>query len=294
MRTRGLLLLATLLCSTLLLSTAPLSSAEQIENTFRLELTDNTDNDLTDPLFSNVTYHFDTFSSSNGTIYKLRAMYTLNVVPSKLTVVADDGAYYLQVKVEGMTSWAADAGLIIQLTSEENTISSELSKDNDFSQFFKDGENKKAELKPNLDYQLSLNILEDEVETPVPPETITGIKITFEATLKDGLHQIIFISESQTVESYMVPDNYVINSVPEVSERTDYEFMGWFTADGREIVPGTTVTSDDGDIIAYAKWNYIGVDPSSTVYPIVAIIVAAIIASLLLVIIIYKRKRYPE
>ena len=271
----------------------PGSNAESAQNAFELKLLNETNNDLTDPLFSNVSYHFDTICNSNGTIYRMKAMFTLDIVPARLVIISEAGLYNVDMKITGLTSWAAGASLKFTLTSDDNTYSAILTQGNNFNQSFKD-EDGLAKIQPNEEFVISACVIENNVETTVPPESLTDIEITFEANLSDGSHQVMFISEGEILQSYIVPDDYMIQTVPTPNDRTDYAFINWSTEDGRVISPGFTVTSNDGDIIAYAKWDYIGADPTSTVYPIVSIIVAAIIATLLLVIIIYKRKRYPE
>lgn len=280
----------------LILAPAGYSSADDsiVHNSFELKLFNDSNDDLTDPLFSNVTYYYDTYTNAQGTIYKMKARFTLNIVPSKLMITSNDGEYSISVKVDGLTSWAGDAGLKIGLNSDDTELNAYLTNNNGFSMTFKDNNNMNARVQPNICYTLSASTIYEDVETTVEPETIENISITFEATLSDGLHQIIYISQGQTIETYKVTDGYVIESVPQPDERTDYLFGGWFTENGREVSPGFTVTSEDGDIISYAKWDYIGVEPSIPIIPIIGIIVGAIIAAIVIAIVIYKRKRYPE
>jgi len=37
--------------------------------------------------------------------------------------------------------------------------------------------------------------------------------------------------------------------------RTGYDFGGWFTADGTEYIPGTSVINTEGPLELFAKWS---------------------------------------
>lgn len=235
----------------------PLSSettnGERIEDSFSVKLTDADGNDLSDPLFgSSVIVYFDTYDSQYGTIYKLKAMLSIKTIPANLVINASGGLFRLAVSVSGIESFLAETGMRITISNEDGTYEADLLSSNNYSNEFKNGANIAA-LDPNVNYSISVNLI-DGYESAVPPESVSNIKITFQAIASDGFHQVMFISEDETVESYMAFDNYVIEKTPSVS-RSGYTFKGWFTPDGREITDGYVISPNEGDIIAFAEWE---------------------------------------
>ena len=82
------------------------SSASQIEESFSIILTDSEGNDLSDPLFGgDVTIFFDTYNTSSGTIYKLKAMLAIKSIPANLVINASGGLFKLAVSAQGMDSF---------------------------------------------------------------------------------------------------------------------------------------------------------------------------------------------
>ena len=248
-------------------------------------------------MFGNVTFYFDTFTDSHGTVYKMKAMQTIELVPSKLTINSETGLFEINVKIDGLKDYLASSGLRFTLKSTDETFHADLRSSNDFTCTFKDDFNNIARFSPNVGYVLGASTL-DNVDTPISPETITNITITFRANVADGFHQVTFMSqttsnEREVIESYTVPDNYVIEEVPTVT-RSGYAFKGWFTLDKQEIVPGFVVTPEMTDIIAYAEWEE---NPASNPgggdqfpYLIIILIAGCIIGTLLIIFIFRKRR----
>ena len=227
--------------------------AEQLADSFSLNLTDNNGNDLTDPLFGgDVTVYFDTHNNQHGTVYKLKAMVSIRVIPANIVIKATGGQFKLGVSASGMDSFLAETGMRITITSDDSTYTADLKGVNNYSDQFKNSENS-VKLDPNVNYTVDICLI-DGYESTVPPESVSNIKITFQATAADGFHQVVFISQDETVESYVAMDNQVIEKTPSVS-RSGHTLKGWFTPDGREITDGYVISPDEGDIIAYAEWE---------------------------------------
>ena len=242
---------------TAVLITTPLytcdTHAQEVSDSFSLKLTDSDGNDLSDPLFGgDVTFFFDTYDTKYGTIYKLNAMISIRTIPANLIINASGGLFRLAVSAKGMDSFIGQTGMRITITNEDNTFNADLIEGDNYSTEFKNGANIAA-LDPNTNYAVSICLI-DGYESTVPPESVTDIKITFQAIASDGFHQVMFISQDDVVESYMAFDNYVIEEVPSVS-RSGYSFKGWYTLDGKEITNGYVISPNDGDIIAYAEWE---------------------------------------
>ena len=229
------------------------SDAEQIEEVFSIKLTDSEGNDLNDPLFGGeVVIYFDTYHTPNGTIYRLKAMMSIRTVPANIVINASGGLFKLAVSATGLGSFLDDTGMRISITDGENIYDADMRVSNNYSADFRNGANI-ASLDPNVNYAVSISLI-DGYESAVPPESLTDIRITFQAIAADGFHQVMFISQDETVESYMAFDNYVIEEVPSVS-RSGYTFKGWFTPEGKEITDGYVISPTEGDIIAYAEWE---------------------------------------
>ena len=266
---------------------------------FELKLTDAGNNDLSDPIFGgNVILYFDSYSDSHGVIYKMKAMQTLELVPSQLLIISEEGLFEVYVDIDGLTDYLASSGLRITLKSDDDTFHADLRSSNGFASAFKDSSGNVAIFNPNMGYMLGATTI-DDVDTPIAPSSITNITITFRANVTSGYHQVVFISEITTnereiVESYTVPDNYVINEVPIVT-RSGYTFKGWYTIDNREVVPGFIVTSDDTDIFVYAEWEALPIDNQVDDSGFLWYIIVPIIGSMVAVIIgvaIYRKRNH--
>ena len=260
------------------------SDAEQISDSFSIKLTDSEGNDLSDPLFGDVTIFFDTYTTEYGTIYKLKAMLSIKTVPANILITSTGGLFKLAVAATGVEgSLVEETGLRFTLTNGEDTFNADLKKSNNYSTDFRNGANI-ATLNPNVNYGVSASLIEG-YDSTVEPGDMKNAKITFQAIVADGMHQVMFISEENTIESYMAFDNYVIEKVPTVS-RGGYTFKGWFTPDGREIADGYVISKNEGDILAFAQWEknddsmmlYLGIGGSS-------------IAALLLLLLFLKRRK---
>ena len=257
----------------------------EISEGFSLKLTDADGNDLSDPLFGGeVTIFFDTIGTSSGTIYKLKAMLKIKTVPANLLIVAPAGTFKLSASVTGIESFLEDTGMRITITTGEKDYNADLLKENRYSSDFKDGTITGA-FDPNINYAISVNLI-DGYESTLPPEAINNIKITFQATVAGGLHQVAFISEDEVVESYVAFDGDVISDLPSIS-RKGYSLQGWFTPDGREITEGYVISPDEGDIVAIASWE----EKSSNTAIYVAIGGGSVllIAALLLLVLLKRR-----
>ena len=265
------------------------SSGETISDSFSIKLTDSEGNDLSDPLFGGeVTIFFDTYDTSNGTIYKLKAMLAIKTIPANLVINASGGLFKLAVSVQGMDSFLTETGMRITITEDDKTYSADLRSSNNYSDEFRHDSNVAA-LDPNTNYSVSVSLI-DGYESPVPPESVSNIKITFQAIASDGFHQVMFISQDETIESYMAFDNYVIEKVPEVS-RSGYSFQGWFTPDGRQITDGYVISPNEGDIIAYAEWEK---DESNNTLIYVGIGGGSALLAGALLLLLLKKKRDSE
>ena len=273
----------------LISSTIEYSSAEQISDSFSIKLTDVNGNDLSDPLFGGeVTVYFDTYDTTNGIIYKLKAMLSIKTIPANLVINASGGLFKLAVSAQGMGSFLTETGMRITITNDDKTYSADLRSTNSYSDEFRHDGNLAA-LDPNTNYSVSVSLI-DGYESPVPPESVSNIKITFQAIASDGFHQVMFISQDETVESYMAFDNYVIEKVPEVS-RSGYSFQGWFTPDGRQITDGYVISPNEGDIIAYAEWEK---DESNNTLIYVGIGGGSALLAGALLLLLLKKKRDSE
>jgi len=264
--------------------------AEQLADSFSLNLTDNEGNDLTDPLFGgDVTVYFDTHNNQYGTVYKLKAMISIRVIPANIIIKATGGQFKLGVTASGMDSFLAETGMRISITGDDGTYTADLKSVNNYSDQFKNAESS-VKLNPNVNYAVTINLI-DGYESTVPPESVSNIKITFQATAADGSHQVVFISQDETVESYVAMDNQVIEKTPSVS-RSGYTFKGWFTPDGREITDGYVISPNEGDIIAYAEWEKN--DSGSNIVPIAIGGGSAAPVGLFLLLFLLKRKHENE
>lgn len=286
-------MMTTVLCVIMCLSITPLISFETdgqtIEDSFSIKLTDEYGNDLSDPLFGgDVVIFFDTYNTPHGNIYKLKAMLSIRTIPANLIVEASGGLFKLGVIVNGADSFLKDTGMRITITNGEDSYSADLRDSNNFASEFRNGDNL-AVLDPNINYSVSVSLI-DSYESTVPPESVKDIKITFQATASEGYHQVIFISQDDTVESYMAFDGYVIEKTPSVS-RQGYTFKGWFTPDGREISDGYVISPYDGDIIAIAEWEK---NESSNIGLYVGIGGGSALLVGLLLLVLLKRKKSGE
>lgn len=293
---KGNLILIIAISSLIILSVADVSLTSA--DSFSIELKDEDNNSLEDPLFGNVIFYFDTYTDTHGTMYKMKAMQTIELVPSKLMITSEGGLFEVYVDIVGLKDYLASSGLRFTLSSTEETFHADLRSSNNYACAFKDESNNIARFSPNVGYVLGASTL-DNVDTPIAPQTITNIAITFRANVTDGFHQVTFISQTSTndreiIESYTVPDNYKIEEVPTVT-RSGYNFKGWFTLDKEKIEPGFVVTSEMTDIIAYAEWDEIPASESGGggdqfPYLIIAIIAGCIIGTLLIVFLFRKRR----
>lgn len=252
MRTIVIVLALTIALMASSVYTSQSSDGEFLGDTFTLELTDSDGNDLSDPLFGKVTIYFDTFSTSSGVIYKLKAMLSINTVPANVLISSSGGLFQFEVAATGAGSFLEETGLSFTITDGEDIYVADLKKSNNYHDVFKDS-GTVATLEPNIYYSISANLI-DGYESTVTPESVKDITITFQATASQGFHEVVFVSEGEVIESYIVFDNYVIQDVPSVS-RSGYTFNGWFTPDGRQITDGFIVTPDEGDILAVAEWE---------------------------------------
>lgn len=261
------------------------ADAENISDAFSIKLTDSDGNDLSDPLFGGeVTIYFDTYNTEHGTIFKLKAMISIQAVPANIMIASTGGEFKLVASVTGVEgSFVEETGLRFTITNGEDAFNADLKKSNGYFAEFTDGE-KIATLSPNVNYSVSAS-LPGGYDSSAKPGDMKDAKITFRAILADGTHQVVFISEDQTIESYVAIDNQVIEKVPSVS-RGGYTFKGWFTPDGKEINDGYVISPNEGDVIAFAKWEknddnmilYLGIAGSS-------------IAALLLLLLFLKRRK---
>ena len=158
----------------------------------------------------------------------------------------------LSAKVNGMDSYLKEIGMKITVTDGEKCFVAHMMDDNVSINFAGDGND--SVLDPNKDYSVAIEPINNSYETDVPPEKVKELTMTFQAIAADGCHQVMFISQGETIESYIAFDNEVIEKVPEVS-RSGYSFQGWFTPDGRQITDGYVISPNEGDIIAYAEWE---------------------------------------
>ena len=243
---------AFLLTMSVMLPVSDDSRGASFEDSFSLKLMDSEGRDLSDPLFGNVTIFFDTIDTEHGTIYKLKAMLSIRTIPANLLITSSGGLFRLAVTASGLGSFIDSTGMRITITDSSNVFTADLKSESGYSAEFKNGANTAA-LDPNVNYSVSISLI-DGYDSLVPPESISSIKITFQAIASEGFHQVMFISQDETIESYMAFDNYVIEEVPSVS-RSGYAFKGWYTADGKEITDGYIISKDDGDIIAFANWE---------------------------------------
>lgn len=264
------------------------SNPQDFGDQFSLLLTDENGNDLSDPIFGKVIVYFDSFDSQYGTIYKLKAMISIQKIPGYVTIKSDiDGLFKLSTSAVNMDSFLTETGMRITITSDDDIYHADLRSSNNYSADYKADTDTIASLEPNVKYHVSVSLL-DEYESSVAPENVENITITFQATIADGFHQVAFISEGSTIESYMAPDGYVIEHVPEIS-RSGYSFKGWFTPDRKEVTDGYTISSNEGDIFAYAEW-----EPNSEDFPIAIAIVGGIITALVvasIIILALKKKK---
>ena len=282
------ILVAALALFAIMAPISDVSNGSYVEDSFSLTLTDKDGNDLKDPIFGDVTIFFDTYNAPNGTIYKLKAMLSIRTIPTNLVINASGGLFKLAVSAQGMDSFLTDTGMRITITNDDKTYNADLRSSNNYSDEFRHDSNVAA-LDPNVIYSVSVSLI-DGYESPVSPESVSNIKITFQAIASDGFHQVMFISQDETVESYMAFDNYVIEKVPEVS-RSGYSFQGWFTPDGRQITDGYVISPNEGDIIAYAEWEK---DESNNTLLYVGIGGGSALLAGALLLLLLKKKRDSE
>lgn len=262
------------------------SSNAESNELFSLTLLDSNGNDLSDPLFGDVTVFFDTLNINNYTVFKLKAMLAIKTIPAHLMISSSGGLFKATVKIEGINSFLNDTGIRISLSNSTDTFVADVIKDNTFVEF-KNGSNI-ATLDPNTNYAVSVNLI-NGYDSSTAPESINNIKITFQAIASEGFHQVVFISQDKTIESFMAFDNYVINEVPSVS-RHGYSFLGWFTPDGKEITDGYVISPNDGDIIAIAEWEK---EEGSNIILYVGV-AGGICAAFLLLLLLLKRRKDDE
>lgn len=177
-------------------------------------------------------------------------MVTLDLVPANVVIKSDSGRYNVSVRFDGLEQWLQDAVMDVTLTSGEKVFHALInSRDN---HYFLDGE-ALASFEPGKQYGLAITTTQGII-SDIAPEDIHDIRITFNANLESGYHQVVFISEGEIIDTYVLPDNATISEIPSVS-RSGYSFQGWFTPDGKEVTEGYVISPDEGDIIATAKWE---------------------------------------
>ena len=272
----------------LIVSLFPLidSSEGSDSDPFEILLLDDSEKKLNDPLFNNVTFYFDTTNNDGSIEYRLKAMYTVDTVPVKFIVRSNGGSFDVHITMDGLTSFLADTGVRITLTSDTDEFTADLTSSNNYSSIFS-SETAPA-FKPNVKYELSITTL-DAYNTEVSPTSIDDIKVTFKANISSGYHQIMFVSENDIIEQYIAPDNYIIDKTPSVS-RIGFDFKGWFTVDGREITDGYVVSPEEGDIVAYAKWESNGEEGFPVAIPIIGGIISALAIAGIIIFVLKKKK----
>ncbi|MBQ3735528.1 MAG: hypothetical protein II855_01205 [Candidatus Methanomethylophilaceae archaeon] len=257
----------------------------EISEGFTLKLTDSDGNDLSDPLFGGkVVIYFDTIDTPNGTIYRLKAMLSIKTIPANLLISAPAGTFKMAASATGFESFLEETGMRITVTDGDKDYSADLLKDNNYSSDFMDGTITGA-FDPNVNYSVSVNLM-DGYESAVPPEVVNNIALTFQATVAGGIHQVAFISEGETVKSYLAFDGDVISDLPSVS-RSGYSLQGWFTPDGREITEGYVISPDEGDIVAIASWEE--KSSNTAIYVAIGGGSGLLIAALLLLLLLKRR-----
>ena len=234
---------------------APTTSATDIEY-FTINLVDDEGKDA--PNVLEPSYTCDTVTTIAGTTYYLQAHRAISVSSVNLLIESDSGEFNSYVTIYGLSSYLAGSGIRVELSYNEQTFHADLTADNTFTSYFIDQYDTRAILEPNIKYHITVRPLED-LSSNIPPETVEDVIMEFTAHMKDGFHQIVFISEGEIVSSYKLLDGQAILPLPAV-ERDGYTLDGWFTKDGKQIVEGYVVTADDQDIISYAKWTPTGDD----------------------------------
>ena len=266
---------------------SPISYAQNdADRPYDIYLTDDSGNELTDPLFNNVVFYFDTYTHPDSTIeYRLIAMVTIQTVPANVYIQSNGGQFEIDVDIEGLTSFLADTGIIITLQSGDDTYNARLNSSNSYHSKFKDGIGS-ALFDPNTNYELSITT-DDAFSSDVPPQSIQNIEITFHAVLAQGHHLVAFESQGELINSYIAPDNYVIDQLPSVS-RSGYTLEGWYTDQGVKIEEGYQISPEEGDVYAKARWEE---DNSTNIIPIVIGSGIGILAVAGIVLFALKRKK---
>ena len=261
------------------------SKNTQLSEGFSLRLTDSDGNDLSDPLFGGeVVIYFDTIDTPNGIIYRLKAMLSIKTIPANLLISAPAGTFKMAASATGFESFLEDTGMRITISDGEKDYSADLLKVNNYSSDFKEGTITGA-FDPNINYAVSVNLI-NEYESPIPPEAVNDISLTFQASVAGGIHQVAFISEGEVVKSYLAFDGDVISDIPSVS-RSGYSLQGWFTPDGREITEGYVISPDEGDIVAIASWEE--KSSNTAIYVAIGGGSGLLIAALLLLLLLKRR-----
>ncbi len=235
------------------------------------------------------SYTIDTITDVTGTTYILRAHVSLQAAPCNILIESDEGEFNVYSSVTGLSSYLEEAGMRIEMTDGDKTYTSDLTSANRFDKVYFKSDSGRAILKPNVLYPINIMTL-DDVEHTIAPETVKDVVLSFTAHLKEGFHQVAFYSDDTLVEEYKLYDGEKIRPLPIVTKE-GYELDGWFTPDGEQILEGRTVTENDGDIVANAKWTPIS-SPSGTDFNwIIPVIITAAILGLLMIFLVYRRRR---
>ena len=263
----------------------------QSNNPYDIYLTDDNGNELTDPLFNNVVFYFDTYTHPDSTVeYRLIAMVTIQTVPANVYIQSNGGQFEIDVDIEGLTSFLADTGIIITLQSGDDKYDAKLNSTNSYHSKFKDGIGS-ALFDPNTYYKLSITT-DDAFSSDIPPQSIQNIEITFHAVTAQGYHLVAFESQGELIESYVAPDNYVIDELPSIS-RSGYSLEGWYTDQGVKVEEGYQISPEEGDIYAKARWE------ESNSFNIIPIIIGSgigltAVAGIILFAVKRKKEQAPE
>lgn len=223
---------------------------------FTVDLVDDEGKDA--PYVFQPSYTCNTVTTISGTVFYLQAHRAISISSVNLLIESDTGEFNSYVTIEGLSSYLAESGIRVELSYDEQLFHADLTSTNNYKSYFIDQYESRAVLEPNIKYPITVRPLND-VSSTVVPETVSDVVMEFTVHMKDGFHQIVFISDGEIVSSYKLLDGQAILPLP-VIERDGYTLDGWFTQDGKQIVEGYVVTSEDQDIISYAKWTPNGGD----------------------------------
>lgn len=199
---------------------------------------------------------FETYTANGQTTFLLEKGTEISVPDRYLRIDGPSGAFLASAVIpdSGITGTLRDAGLVIRLTADQEIIEATLTTANGFSDSFKHDDGSAAGLETGQMYKITILTAED-ITGRASVEKTDAFSIQF--YLEKGC-LVSFYDGSTLYESIAVEKGGRITDIPQLEDRGDYQFMGWYDSNGRQFTEYTVVNAD---MTLRAKWHQVQPDP---------------------------------